>query len=134
TMAPSAIATAPLPLRPPPPDEVVEVGLVRTGVVVWGVVGVVAGDCGSPGESGLVLPPWALATGGAKRATSAMHTARAKVGWTSGHMVGFLGQPRRWRRCLGGAARPRGRLRSDALTKAASPLPASRAPRGRAAR
>ncbi|HZO77284.1 MAG TPA: hypothetical protein VFB39_04515 [Solirubrobacteraceae bacterium] len=81
-MAPSAIMIAPVPLRPPPLEEL-EVVVVTpgeeelgvTGVVVAGAVGVGVGVCdwGNPGERGLPLPglgvpePWASARVGTPR-------------------------------------------------------------------
>jgi hypothetical protein len=79
-MAPSAIMIAPVPLRPPPLEEL-EVVVVTpgeeelgvTGVVVAGAVGVGVCDWGNPGERGLPLPglgvpePWASARVGTPR-------------------------------------------------------------------
>jgi hypothetical protein len=62
-IAPRAITTASVPVKPPPLEEL-ELGLVTTGaegdgvtgVVVAGAVGVGVCDCGNPGESGLPGP------------------------------------------------------------------------------
>jgi hypothetical protein len=106
-MAPSAITTASVPVKPPPLEELEgvvvtpdEEELGVTGVVVGGAVG--AGDWGNPGESGLPLPglgvpePWASATVGAPSDSvrAIMAAAQEEVGRKSDHICRFLSHPR----------------------------------------
>jgi hypothetical protein len=90
-IAPTAIAAAPVPLNPPPPEEVVDVGLVRTCGVVCGVAGVVFGVCGSPGERGLVELPWAAEIGADAPVRTSAHR---RVGRKTADIARFFGQPR----------------------------------------
>jgi hypothetical protein len=100
TIAPMAITTASVPVKPPP--EELELGVVAAGavgvagvagVVVAGAVGVGVWDCGRPGESGFPGPgpgepeprlggpepwlgepdPWANATAGTVTAIDSAH-------------------------------------------------------------